>query len=58
MAAGGKAIGGPTHKIMTEGAFGLEWRKHTPNNNSLNYRFDTKGTGAPGSEKELEISGS
>jgi hypothetical protein len=40
---------------MTEGAFGLEWRKHTPNNNSLNYRFDAKGTGAPGSEKELEI---
>ena len=40
---------------MTEGAFGLEWRKHTPNNPSLNYRFDAKGTGAPGSEKELEI---
>jgi hypothetical protein len=40
---------------MTEGAFGLEWRKHTPNNDRLNYRFDEKGTGAPGSEKELEI---
>jgi hypothetical protein len=40
---------------MTEGAFGLDWRKHTPNNASLNYRFDAKGTGAPGSEKELEI---
>ena len=40
---------------MTEGAFGLEWRKHTPNNSSLNYSFDAKGTGAPGSEKELEI---
>ena len=42
-------------KIMTEGEFGLEWRKHTPDNSRLNYRFDAKGTGAPGSEKELEI---
>ena len=33
----------------------MEWRKHTPNNASLNYRFDARGTGAPGSEKELEI---
>jgi hypothetical protein len=40
---------------MTEGAFGLEWRKHTPNNSALNYRFEAKGTGAPGSETELEI---
>jgi len=40
---------------MTEGSFGLEWRRHTRNNESLNYRFDVKGTGAPGSEKELEI---
>ena len=40
---------------MTEGAFGLEWRKHYANNDHLNYRFDAKGTGAPGSEKELEI---
>ena len=45
----------PDTKVMSEGAFGLEWRKHTPNNASLNYRFDAKGTGAPGSEKELEI---
>jgi hypothetical protein len=45
----------PDTKVMTEGAFGLEWRKHTPNNAALNYRFDAKGTGAPGSEKELEI---
>jgi hypothetical protein len=45
----------PDTKVMTEGAFGLEWRKHTLNNNALNYRFDAKGTGAPGSEKELEI---
>jgi hypothetical protein len=26
-----------------------------PNNATLNYRFAAKGTGAPGSEKELEI---
>jgi hypothetical protein len=45
----------PDTRVMTEGAFGLEWRRHTPNNASLNYRFDAKGTGAPGSEKELEI---
>jgi hypothetical protein len=40
---------------LTEGEFGLKWREHTPSNASLNYRFDEKGTGAPGSEKELEI---
>jgi hypothetical protein len=27
----------------------------TPNNDALNYRFDARGTGAPGSEKNLEI---
>jgi len=45
----------PDTRVMTEGAFGLEWLKHTPNNASLNYRFDARGTGAPGSEKDLEI---
>lgn len=45
----------PDTKVMTEGAFGLEWRKHNPDNSRVNYRFDEKGTGAPGSEKELEI---
>jgi len=45
----------PDTQVITEGAFGLEWRKHTPNNDALNYRFDAKGTGAPGSEKDLEI---
>ena len=33
----------------------MEWRKHNPSNTNLNYRFDAKGTGAPGSEKDLEI---
>jgi hypothetical protein len=45
----------PDTQVMTEGSFGLEWRKHTPNNSKLDYRFDAKGTGAPGSERELEI---
>jgi hypothetical protein len=45
----------PDTRVVTEGDFGLEWRKHVPNNTSLNYRFDAKGTGAPGSEKELEV---
>lgn len=45
----------PDTQVMTEGKFGLEWRKHTPNNMSLDYRFDANGTGAPGSEKDLEI---
>jgi Domain of Unknown Function with PDB structure (DUF3863)/Domain of Unknown Function with PDB structure (DUF3864) len=45
----------PDTRVITEGEFGLEWRKHAPDNSKLNYRFDAKGTGAPGSEKELEI---
>lgn len=45
----------PDTRVMTEGEFGLEWRKSTPDNAHLNYRFDAKGTGAPGSEKNLEI---
>ena len=45
----------PDTQVLTEGAFGMEWRKQTPNNQLLDYRFDAKGTGAPGSEKDLEI---
>ncbi|MGA7156343.1 MAG: DUF3863 domain-containing protein [Acidobacteriaceae bacterium] len=45
----------PDTRVISEGEFGMEWRKATPNNDGLNYRFDEKGTGAPGSEKELEI---
>jgi hypothetical protein len=45
----------PDTRVITEGDFGMEWRRRTPNNATLNYRFDAKGTGAPGSEKELEI---
>jgi hypothetical protein len=45
----------PDTRVMTEGEFGMEWRKHNADNSRLNYRFDAKGTGAPGSEKDLEI---
>jgi hypothetical protein len=45
----------PDTQVITEGEFGLKWRKQNPDNTRLNYRFDAKGTGAPGSEKELEI---
>jgi len=45
----------PDTRVVTEGDFGMQWRRHTPDNSALNYRFDAKGTGAPGSEKDLEI---
>lgn len=45
----------PETKVVTEGEFGMEWRRCVPDNAGLNYRFDVKGTGAPGSESELEM---
>jgi hypothetical protein len=45
----------PDTQVIPEGEFGLLWRKHNPTNAFLNYRFGEKGTGAPGSEKNLEI---
>jgi Domain of Unknown Function with PDB structure (DUF3863)/Domain of Unknown Function with PDB structure (DUF3864) len=45
----------PDTRVITEGEFGLEWRRHYRDNSKLNYRFDARGTGATGSEKELEI---
>jgi Domain of Unknown Function with PDB structure (DUF3863)/Domain of Unknown Function with PDB structure (DUF3864) len=45
----------PDTKVITEGAFGLTWRDHYRDNTGINYRFDAKGTGAPGSESNLEI---
>ncbi len=45
----------PDTQVMTEGEFGMLWRAHNPDNSHLNYRFDAKGTGAPGSEKNLEL---
>jgi len=45
----------PETRVVTEGEFGMEWRSHVKNNAALNYLFDAKGTGAPGSETDLEI---
>ena len=45
----------PDTEVITEGAFGLAWRAHNPNNDRLDYRFHERGTGAPGSEPEMEI---
>lgn len=45
----------PDTRVLTEGDFGLEWRNHNSSNEKLNYRFDARGTGAPGSEENLEI---
>jgi hypothetical protein len=45
----------PDTRVITEGEFGLDWRRHYPNNAGIDYRFDAKGTGAPGSERDLEI---
>jgi hypothetical protein len=45
----------PDTQVTTEGMFGLKWWEHTPNNALLNYRFEERGSGAPGSEKNLEI---
>jgi hypothetical protein len=45
----------PDVRVLTEGAFGLEWRRHARNNARLDYRFEACGTGAPGSERKLEI---
>lgn len=45
----------PDTQVIPEGEFGLAWRKHNPNNSALNYRFDEKGSGVPGSERDLEI---
>jgi hypothetical protein len=45
----------PDTRVLTEGDFGLEWRSRNPSNAGVDYRFDARGTGAPGSEQELEI---
>jgi hypothetical protein len=45
----------PDVQVLTEGAFGMMWRKQTPSNAALDYRFDETGTGAPGSERDLRI---
>jgi hypothetical protein len=39
----------------TQGEFGLAWREHFKDNSTLDYRFEQRGTGLPGSEENLEI---
>lgn len=45
----------PDAKCITQGEFGLLWRKDFKNNNSINYRFVERGTGIGGSDKDKEI---
>ena len=41
-------------KVITQGEFGLIWRKHYKTNN-FNYRFEEKGSGIGGSDADKEI---
>lgn len=44
----------PGVKLVTQGEFGLIWRKHYKSN-SFNYRFEEKGSGIGGSDRDKEI---
>lgn len=44
----------PGVKLITQGEFGMIWRKHYKSN-SFNYRFEEKGSGIGGSDKDKEI---
>ncbi len=44
----------PDVKFITQGKFGMIWRKHFKTN-SFNYRFEEKGSGIGGSDKDKEI---
>ncbi len=48
----------PDTRVMTEGAFGLEWRKHNASNAHLNYRFDARGQAARARRRISRSSGS
>jgi len=45
----------PDAKCITQGEFGLLWREHFKNNNSINYQFVQQGSGICGSDPDLEI---
>jgi len=45
----------PEAKCITQGEFGLLWRAHFENNDSINYQFVHRGSGICGSDPELEI---
>jgi hypothetical protein len=44
----------PDVKMVTQGEFGLIWRKHYKSNN-FNYRFEERGSGIGGSDGDKEI---
>ena len=44
----------PGVKLITQGEFGMIWRKHY-RSNSFDYRFEEKGSGIGGSDKDKEI---
>jgi len=44
----------PGVKFITQGEFGMIWRKHFKTN-SFNYRFDENGSGIGGSDKDKKI---
>ncbi len=45
----------PNAKFITQGEYGMLWRKQYKNNDSINYQFVQRGSGICGSEAELEI---
>ncbi len=45
----------PEAKCITQGEFGMLWRKQFKNNDNLNYRFVQRGSGICGSDPDMEI---
>jgi len=45
----------PEAQCLTLGEFGLRWRSQNKNNDSLDYRFEQRGTGIGGSDADKEI---
>ncbi len=45
----------PTARAVTEGEFGLAWRRHFKDNGGIDYRFRARGTGIQGSDSNQVI---
>jgi len=45
----------PATLCVTQGEFGLAWRRHFQNNDQVDYRFVERGTGIGGSDADKEI---
>ena len=45
----------PDAKCITQGEFGLLWREHFKNNNTIDHQFVQRGSGICGSDPDLEI---